>query len=151
MLRRKHVLRVLQIPLAGIALFGLWFLLSLAGCKKEETEEMPPCIGERLEPGHEVTQRVWGGRCDFDYEGKAGEVITLKVVSKAPGLDPQVELLDPEGGEEASDDDSGGKGNPLIASHALKRSGRYTISIGSSDGRSGELSVLLVRTKGSGL
>jgi len=88
---------------------------------------------------------VWGKRLDFTYEGKAGEVITLRVISKTPGLDPWVQLFDPEGREEASDDDSGGKGNPLIAGHALKRSGQYTVGVGSAGGRSGELSVLLVR------
>jgi hypothetical protein len=129
MLRRSHVM-----------VLGLGLLLSLVACAKSE----PPCTGERLQPGHEITQQVWGDRCDFDFEGKAGEAITLKIVSKTPGLDPRVQLLDPDGQEEASDDDSGGKGNPLIKGHVLKRSGLYTVSIGSADGQSGELSVLLV-------
>jgi len=106
----------------------------------------PPSLGVRLIPGREVSQKVWGKRVDFTYEGKAGEVITLRVISKTPGLDPQVRLLDPDGREEASDDDSGGNGNPLIAGHALKRSGQYTVVIGSAGGRSGELSILLGRS-----
>ena len=123
----------------GHTLIALLLLAIVAGCSP------PPSLGVRLEPGREVSQKVWGKRLDFTYEGKAGEVITLRVISKTPGLDPWVQLLDPEGREEASDDDSGGKGNPLIAGHALKRSGQYTVGVGFAGGRSGELSVLLVR------
>jgi hypothetical protein len=131
MLNRGHTLIALLLLaiVAGVAL----------GCSP------PPSLGVRLVPGREVSQKVWGKRLDFTYEGKAGEVITLRVISKTQGLDPWVQLFDPEGREEASDDDGGGKGNPLIASHALRRSGQYTVGVGSAGGRSGELSVLLVR------
>lgn len=130
----------------GQTLIALGCLLFLGACN---SGSVPACIGERLEPGHAISRRVWGERCDFLLQGKAGEVITLKIISKTPGLDPQVQLFDPDGREEASDDDSGGKGNPLIAGHVLKRSGQYTVGIGSADGRSGELSILVVQMKGS--
>jgi len=122
-------------------LIALGCLLFLGACNQAS---VPACIGERLEPGREISRRIWGERCDFRFQGKAGEVITLKIISKTPGLDPWVQLFDPEGREEASDDDSGGKGNPLIPGHVLKRSGQYTVGIGSADHRSGELSILLV-------
>lgn len=128
----------------GHTLIALGCLLILGACNQNGSS-VAACIGERLEPGREVSKRIWGPRCDFRFQGKAGEVITLKIVSKTPGLDPWVQLFAPDGREEASDDDSGGKGNPLLASHALKRSGQYTVGIGSADNRSGELSILLVR------
>jgi hypothetical protein len=100
-------------------------------------------LGGRLEPGVEVSVRLWGEPADYVYEGKAGEVINLSVTSRTAGLDPSVRLLDPSESQEAFDDDSGGQGNALIRNHALRNSGEYTARIETDEDRPGEVAVLL--------
>jgi hypothetical protein len=102
---------------------------------------------ESLVPGQAVTCAVWKEEVLFLFEGAAGEVITIRVTSKTPGLDPHVALLDSENNKEASDDDSGGQGNSLIKNHALKRNGRYTVSVGTAQGDKGNVEVLLKKAK----
>jgi hypothetical protein len=106
-----------------------------------------PTPPENLVPGRAVTPTVWKKDLHFFFEGKAGEVITLRATSKASGLDPHVSLFDPENAEEASDDDSGGHGNSLIKDHILKRTGEYSVTVGSDGKVKGEVEVLL--TKGA--
>jgi hypothetical protein len=82
--------------------------------------------------------------------GRAGEVISLRVNSMSPGLDPNISLLDPENQVEASDDDSGGHGNSLIKNHALKKTGQYTVIVRSDGKVQGKVEVLLVKDASSG-
>jgi len=103
-------------------------------------------LPEFLVPGQAVTRPVWQ-EILFSYEGKAGEVITISVTSKTPGLDPHLALLDPEKKEEAFDDDSGGHGDSLLKNHALQKSGRYTVSVGAAQGDDGKVEVLLKKAK----
>ena len=129
-------------------LFAPLFLAGLVcGCAAEQMEEAPggpsPQLGGRLEPGVEVSVRLWGEPADYVYEGKAGEVINLSVTSRTAGLDPSVRLLDPSESQEAFDDDSGGQGNALIRNHALRNSGEYTARIETDEDRPGEVAVLL--------
>jgi hypothetical protein len=107
----------------------------------------PPDLPERLTPDRAVTRAIWKNDLLFFFEGKAGEVITVRVTSKTRGLDPHVALLDPEAKKEATDDDSGGQGNSLIKNHALKRSGRYTVSVGTAQSDKGNVEVLLKKAK----
>lgn len=83
----------------------------------------------------------------FAFAGRAGEVISLRVNSMSPGLDPNISLVDPEDQVEASDDDSGGRGNSLIKNHALKKTGQYTVIVRSDGQSNGKIEVLL--TKGA--
>ena len=103
----------------------------------------PPCFRFRLAPGQEMPVRTWKQCSGFEFSGQAGEVITIKVTGKTPGLDPNVRLYDPEGSEEAFDDDSGGNGNALIKEHLLLLSGTYTAIIGTDGNLDGEVTVLL--------
>jgi hypothetical protein len=96
----------------------------------------------RLKPGRPITMQVRGEDL-FVFEGQAGEVISLRVNSMSPGLDPNVSLVDPKGHVETSDDDSGGHGNSLIKDHALKKTGQYTAIVRSSDRARGTIEVLL--------
>jgi len=81
----------------------------------------------------------------------AGEVISLRVNSMSPGFDPDVSLIDPEGQVEASDDDSGGHGNSLIKDHALKKTGQYTVIVGSAGQSQGNtVEILLVKGASTG-
>jgi hypothetical protein len=98
-------------------------------------------------PGKVVTRSIWKGDILFFFKGKAGETITLHVASKTQGLDPYVALLDPDKQEEASDDDSGGQGNSLIRNHALKKSGRYTVKVGTAERKEGRVKILLNKAK----
>ncbi|HYU30797.1 MAG TPA: hypothetical protein VEW48_01420 [Thermoanaerobaculia bacterium] len=106
-----------------------------------------PTLPENLVPGRAVTRTVWKKDLHFLFEGKAGEVIALRVTSKASGLDPHVSLIDPEDAEEASDDDSGEHGNSLIKDHILKRTGEYTVIVGSDGKAQGKVEILLEKAK----
>lgn len=97
---------------------------------------------EELESGQAITRKIWSDT-HFVFEGKTGEVVTLKVTGKAPGVDPHVTLLDPESKREAFDDDSGGHGNSLMKDHTLKQSGRYTAVVGVAGSDGGEVEILL--------
>lgn len=113
---------------------------SIAVARPPEPGPTPP---ENLVPGEAVIRKIWKKDLHFLFEGKAGEVITLRVTSITSGLDPHVVLMDPEEVEEASDDDSGGDGNSLIKDHVLKRTGEYTVIV-RADGRVwGEVEILL--------
>lgn len=107
----------------------------------------PPALPERLAFDRAVTRAVWKEDVLFIFEGKAGEVITISVTSKIPGLDPHLALLDPEKKEEASDDDSGGHGDSLLKNHALQKSGLYTVRVGVAQGDDGKVEVLLKKAK----
>jgi len=103
----------------------------------------PPSLPERLSFDRAVTCAVWKTDVLFIFAGKAGEAITISVKSKTPGLDPHVVLFDSEKNKEASDDDGGGHGDSLIKNHVLKRSGLYTLSVGTAGGNQGKVEVLL--------
>lgn len=87
---------------------------------------------------------MWG-RSSFVFVAHAGEVISLRVNSMSPGLDPNVSLVDPEDQIEVSDDDSGEHGNSLIKNHALKKTGQYTVIVRSDDQSEGTIAVLLLK------
>lgn len=139
MLRHTSLLALLLVP--GV----------LCGCNAaRDTDGSPSAnLGGRLEPGVETSARMWGAPADYVHEGTAGEVISLSVDSRTPGLDPNVQLLDPAGYPEAFDDDSGGQGNALIKGHVLASSGTYTVRLRTDEDRTGEVTVLLnVEKKG---
>jgi hypothetical protein len=133
MLRHPALLALLLVP--GV----------ICGCNKEETTESFPSANlvGRLEPGVETSVRMWGSPADYVYEGTAGEVVSLSVTSRTPGLDPNVQLLDPAGNPEAFDDDGGGQGNALIQGHTLGSSGIYRVRLRTDEDRTGELAILL--------
>lgn len=117
------------------------------GCTKEEAGEddrpSPNLVG-RLEPGVDTPVRMWGQEADYVYEGTVGEVVSLSVTSTDPGLDPNVQLLDPDDDPEAFDDDSGAsRGNALIQGHALKSSGTYKVRVKTDENQTGEVVVRL--------
>jgi hypothetical protein len=123
MLNRWVILRASGLLLFLIA--GMPFH-SVAFARPQEAGPAPP---ENLVPGQVATRAIWKKDLHFLFEGKAGEVITLRVTSKTSGLDPHVSLIDPEDVEEVSDDDSGEQGNSLIQDHILKQTGIYTVIV----------------------
>jgi hypothetical protein len=110
--------------------------------KSPEAHDMP-VLPEILLPCTAITRALWEDGVLLVFEGKVGEVVTIHAISKTPGLDPTLVLLDPEQKEEASDDDSGSKGNSLIKRHVLKKSGRYTVRVRAAQVDGGEVEVLL--------
>ena len=106
----------------------------------------PPPPPTRLEPGRAVTERIWESS-SFAFVAHAGEVISLRVNSMSPGLDPNLSLVDPEDRIEASDDDSSGQGNSLIKDHTLRKTGQYIVIV-KSDGQS-QSKVEVLLTKGA--
>jgi len=102
-----------------------------------------------LEPAQAITRRIWKD-ARFVFEGKTGDVVSLKVTGKTPGIDPHVTLLDPAHGKEAFDDDSGGHGNSLIKNHPLKRTGPYTVVVGLAGSDEGEVEILFEKAKPNG-
>jgi hypothetical protein len=98
---------------------------------------------EKIKLGQAVVRHVWPQGLFVTLEGKAGQAVTIQVTSQTQGgFDPSVRLLDPAGNEEASDDDSGGKGNCLIKDHVLKEDGDYRIFIEADDKKEGEVEIL---------
>jgi len=102
-----------------------------------------------LKPGQAITRKIWKDT-RFVFEGRAGEVVTLKVTGKTPGIDPHITLLNPLLVKEAFDDDSGGHGNSLIKNHALKRNGRYTVVVGIADSHGGDVEILFEKAEPPG-
>lgn len=130
--RRLTVLSLVLVLIAGLA------LPSAEAAKKKAK---PPSPTEELESGQAITRKIWKDT-RFVFDGKAGEVVTLKVTGKTPGIDPHVTLLDPMRVKEAFDDDSGGHGNSLIKNHTLKRNGRYTVVVGVAESQEGDVEIL---------
>ena len=129
------------------ALLALFLVAAVTfGCKKEEGGEddrpSPNLVGS-LEPGVDTPVRMWGQEADYVYEGTVGEVVSLRVTSTTPGLDPNVQLLDPGGNPEAFDDDGGDRGNALIQGHTLGSSGTYKVRLRTDEDRTGDVVVRL--------
>lgn len=122
---------------------------SIYGCNKAEDFTEPTDVsaqlGGTLEPGIPTSVQLWGEPSDHVYEGKAGEVISFRATGETPGLDPNVRLFGPGGGEEAFDDDSGGEGAALIQEHVLGAAGTYTFRIQTDEDQSGRVTLLLSR------
>ncbi|MFQ3567423.1 MAG: pre-peptidase C-terminal domain-containing protein [Aggregatilineales bacterium] len=66
-----------------------------------------------------------GGRNSYTFDGTAGDVITIDMVST--DFDTFLELLGPNGAEVTRDDDSGDGFNARIANFTLPTTGTYTI------------------------
>lgn len=117
----------------------------ICGCSAENKTDQHPSANlvGRLDSGAETSVRMWGLPADYIFEGTAGEVVSLSVTSGTPGLDPNVQLLDPDDNPEAFDDDGGGQGNALIQGHTLASSGTYKVRLRTDEDRTGEVIVLL--------
>ena len=132
---------------SSLLLAPLLLLAVLCGCNKAEEgyeEEGPAAtLGGQLEPGVPVSVSLWGEPARYAFDGKAGEVIDLRVTGTTPGLDPNVRLLDPSGREEAFNDDGGGNGNARLKGHALASTGTYVARIETDEDQPGNVDVRL--------
>lgn len=72
----------------------------------------------------------------WTFDAQPGDVVTIAVNSAedATGLDVRVALVDPDGTELTSDDDSGGDSNALIEGYPLVRAGTYTLVVSAFSG-----------------
>lgn len=129
-----------------LLLAPLLLLAVTLGCKKaEDYEEEGPVatLDGQIEPGVTTSISLWGEPARYAFDGKAGEVIDLKVTGTTQGLDPYVRLLDPSGQEEAFNDDGGGSGNARIKGHALASTGTYVVRIETDEDQHGDVIVQL--------
>jgi hypothetical protein len=63
----------------------------------------------------------------YTFDGQPNDVITIRMDRASGNLDPLIALLDPQGNEIVSDDDSGEGQNSLISGFRLPAAGRYTL------------------------
>jgi hypothetical protein len=69
-----------------------------------------------------------GMRCFYEFNGTANSPVNISMDSPDGKIDPVIELNDPNGIQETSNDDvSAGDRNSLIANHVLQSSGLYVI------------------------
>lgn len=101
-------------------------------------ELFPPQLPEPVErgtisPGSTVEGTLpVGGTEVWAFEAKAGEYVSIVLEAVDPTLDPYLELYDKEGhtgagSPIASDDDSGGESNSMIADFPIEATGTYYI------------------------
>ena len=88
-----------------------------------------------------------GAICSYTFDGRAGDVVTIRMNRLSGSLDPYLDLYTSQGSRAVSDDDSGGNGNSLIADYTLPSTGRYRIA---ARGYSGTGSFDLGVSSGSG-
>ena len=69
-----------------------------------------------------------GTICSYYFDGRAGDVVTIRMNRLSGSLDPYLDLYTSQGSRAVSDDDSGGNGNSLIADYTLPSTGRYRIA-----------------------
>ena len=115
------------------------------------TPASPPECGGQIADGETVEGPLTlGSRCEYVFAGRAGDLVTITLEQLDGQLDPYLELLDPEGNVEASDDDGGGNSNSLIQDHRLLRSGKYTAVARAYQDRSAGFFRLSLRRLGPG-
>jgi hypothetical protein len=85
-----------------------------------------------ISPGSQATGRIDDlfGVEEWTLNGAAGQSVTIWC-SPASGseTDPRIKVLDPNGNEIASDDDSGGDYSALISNLVLPSTGTYRIQV----------------------
>jgi serine/threonine-protein kinase len=85
-----------------------------------------------LSPGSQVTaslDTIFEAH-DWTFEGRAGQVVTLRCTAAAGAeTDPRINLLAPDGSWLIADDDGGEGLNSLIANFELPADGTYTVKV----------------------
>lgn len=94
------------------------------------TQGLPPQVcGAPIAYGQRVTAQVPpGASCRYTFDGRAGDVIGVIMEQVAGALNPQLDLLDPNGNIIASNDNHNpNNNNSLIRDVRLGRNGRYIV------------------------
>ena len=72
---------------------------------------------------------------EIPFEGVEGQIFNFSMIGASTGdVDAYIELLDPKGKIEVSDDDSGGNYNARISEWTIRQTGTYTIRLYSGGG-----------------
>ncbi len=93
-------------------------------------EGLPPQVcRDSIAYGQRIAAQVPpGASCRYTFDGRAGDVVGIIMEQIAGALNPQLDLLDPNGSVIASNDNiNAGNPNSLIRDFRLDRGGRYTI------------------------
>jgi Bacterial pre-peptidase C-terminal domain len=105
-----------------------------------------PISNNLIKPGESITGSLQTGDAldTWVLDAKAGTIITIRMNATSGEVDPSLRLFSPDGSLLASDDNSGGGHNALIAGVTLPQTGAYFIRA-SGNGRTGDyvLSVQL--------
>lgn len=120
----------------------------------------PPTCGEKLgygaglnisKPGQRIPA---GSRCEYDFRGKKGDIVSIAVSLSEQGntLSPEIDLIPPKPPgsttsprPEATAGDLNADGTAEITRHVLAKSGTYTIQVEDYNGKSGDIQVRLQR------
>lgn len=127
--------RVMLGVLAGVVFAVIWLCIGVQVAYAQ-------CGGD-VAVGSTTQGEIWGGSCEYYFNGTAGDSMTIRMSAVSSSLDPFLELYSPQGGKLASDDDSGGGYNSLIT-YRLPSDGWYTIAAGAYSG-SGSFSLTVSR------
>ena len=89
-----------------------------------------------------------GRRHHWLFEGEAGDMVDISMVSVDGDMDTYLELYDPDGEQVVTDDDSGGNSNAAILEFALPQTGTYRVVARSfSGGQAGDYTITLEMTQ----
>jgi uncharacterized repeat protein (TIGR01451 family) len=77
----------------------------------------------------------------YTFNGIAGNKLTLSLNRTSGGVDPYLELTDPDGIRIALNDNGGGVPNALISGLTLAKTGKYVITASTKNGSSGNYSL----------
>jgi hypothetical protein len=115
----------------------------------DEGGETPPITptavpsGSDIAIGDTVSGNLSGNdlTASYTFEGEAGQIVTI--TATAEDFDAYLRLLDPDGDELTTDDDSAGSLNARISFYQLPSNGTYTIVVESFDSAGGSYNLSL--------
>lgn len=138
--------------LTSISTLALGFALMLMTLLAINVRITYAQCGGTILPNQPLVARIAriGTSCAYIFAGTSGDTISIKMIATSSTLDPWLDLKDPGGYIVATDDDSAGDHNSLIANYQLRRSGTFTIIARAYDNASmGDFEVELMTGNGS--
>lgn len=119
----------------GETVSGDYVLTLNSDAEPDQPIEIVVTDGGEIESGETVEGELDGDvqAVGYTFEGEAGQFVTI--IMDSPDFDPFVYLLDENGDEVISDDDSGGNFNSRIDGFELPEDGEYTVVASSFSAR----------------
>jgi hypothetical protein len=114
--------------------------------------QVEPC-DDQITYGQTVAGNIQqpGQACRYIFSGQAGEQVTIRMTRSDESLNPQFDLLDPNGAPVASGDDAVDAPNRLLYAYALPQTGLYTIVARGADPQSvGPFNLVLGKNRCGG-
>ncbi len=121
------------------------YTLSLSEDGSENPPITPTAVpsGSDIAIGDSISGNLSGNdlTASYTFEGETGQIVTITATSD--DFDAYLRLLDPDGDELTSDDDSAGSLNARISFYQLPSNGTYTIVVESFDSVGGSYTLSL--------